>query len=49
MATGPGITLPGPDWTRPGMGMGHGIHYQDQVFTDLLLPGLDWVSPDWTG
>jgi hypothetical protein len=48
MATSPGITLPRPDWTRPGPGLGCQFRYLDRVFASLLVPGLDLMYPDRT-
>jgi hypothetical protein len=48
LLTGPGISLPGPDRTGPGSGLGHQHRYPDRVFAFLLVPGPDLMYPDRT-
>jgi hypothetical protein len=48
LLTGPGITLPGPDRTGPGPGLGRKLRYPDRVSAFLLVPGPNLMYPDRT-
>jgi hypothetical protein len=46
LLTGPGITVPGPDQTGPGPGLGCKLRYPERLFAFLLVPGPDLMYLD---